>query len=487
MPAKKSGGQSGPLMTLVKFPLTVGWRIVFEPAHLIMWIIVDKIGDKQIWGSKKLMNSKKVKKVVSYVKEFRAVLVDYYDWPKIPGPMWKCKFCGVRAEWWCCDCAKKCCAQCAYIQHAPNTNGMMHSVEEIIKEKEKKGVHFLSPILPEVMFLCLAYYLIFRKTFFHEDYLTTQVVCPAVNELKSFTATMDANLFYYYKNMFYTWCDYEDSFMRFILDMWARTVVMETDNTILVFQTLPKALLYDLVLTATLCPILSMLYALLLSSIYHAESYIPRVGRLGELEKWAELFAVSGSWFGAGEYGSFPPETKWRTRPMWDIIEGFKYVKQRWLKRFRYYYDSSLFAMKNLAWQLVMGTMVVRLACIWLPLAPLFRFVASLLGLRSLIQYHQQIFAGTTNHIVNEPLLRSLAAKGWSLVAMVMSFLPQPMRHFGIVWAFLLCLVVAANAYFVHKILSMRREFFLRWFAGEMEKSLDFKQKLTLQARPKTD
>jgi len=471
-------------MSLIKFPFSLGWRIVFEPAHLIMWIIVDKIGDGQIWGAKRLLLYPSVKKTIAYVKEFRAVLVDYYKWPKIPSPLWRCKFCSKKAEWWCVECAKKMCPQCAYNQHAPGTLAMMHSVEEIVKEVDKIGVHFLSPILPELMFGFFAYWIIFSKTLLADDYLSSQAVCPAVDELRAISASVDATLFYYYKNMFFTWCDFEDSFMRFILDGWVRTLITGTDNTILVFQTFPKALLVDVVLMSTLCPILSVLYACLLTIVYTIESKIPRVGVLCEVEKYSEACASFGSWFGAGDATPFPPETKWRNRPMWDIVEGFWYARQRCFKRLSYYFDSSLDGMKNAAWQLLMGSMVFRLACIWLNLAPLFRGILSLVGFSSFIQSQQAKFSGAGSLIVNEPLLRSLASKAFSAAQPIIS--SSIFVKLSGVWAFFLVLAVIGNVYWVNYLVQARRKFFLGWFAegGTQETSLEFKQKLTLQKTP---
>lgn len=486
MPAKKGGSMTAfdAIQTVVKLPFNLAWMVVFEPLHLIMWIIVEKIGNKEIWGAEKLMADKngKMAVLVKFTKDFRGVLNDYYSWPKIASANFeKCKFCSKKGTWWCVDCSKRMCDQCAYIQHAPGTSPATHSVEEIVKAKDKKGVHFITPVLPHLMFLFVLGYALFRATLLSDNYLSTQVVCPVVNGMRGFTATIDANVFYHYKTSFATWCDYEDSFMRFILDLWVRTLVTESDNTALVFQNFPKAFLFELALTAAVVPVFSTIYAVLLALIYQLECMIPREDHLVKFEMYAEKVLDFTSVIGVSA-GNVPPETKRREKPMQDSIEGYRYRRARLTRRFNYYYASSMATLTSMAWQLLAGVLAARLALIWLDCAWIFRGILRVFCLGGYIAADKVRFAGAATNVVSEPLIRKLASVVLSVCSAMLEYMPSIVRRLSFVWFLLILVAVAINFFIVKAIMKeRRREELTSWMAAASKEGQNFGQKKTLK------
>lgn len=477
----------GAAWAAVLLPYNMAWMVVFEPMHLIMWIIVEKIGGKEIWGADRLMKNKNMATLVKWTKEFRGVLCDYYGWPKIAsgGGSPKCKFCSNKAKWWCVDCNKKMCPQCTYNQHTAGTSTASHSIEEIVTGKEKKGVHFLTPVLPELMFVFVVSYAFLRVNLLRDDYLSTQVVCPLVNAMRGATATLDANIFYYYKSSFATWCDVEDSFMRFILDFWVRTIVTGTDDTVLVFQNFPKAMLFDVILMAAAVPVFSVMYAILLAVIYQLECQIP--SDFVYLEEYAQKLAVSGqilSFLGiGGADGNFPPETKPRKRDDGDTIEGLKYKRARLFRRWDYYYHSSLDTLRQMAWQLLMGILVARLVCIWIDVLPLFlRGICRVFCLGGFIDADQVRFAGATSNVLSEPVIRKAVKIALSIGKSIVLSMPSVVAHASLVWAILIIIAVIINYFIISAIIMDRRRFQQKWSKeGGMEKALTFGQEKTLQ------
>merc|ERR1719343_678051 len=185
MPPKK-GAENG-VYAVIMLPFRTAAKIVFYPVQFLMWLIVDVIGKKDVTEDRHtrelqenfrwpfLMKRPFVKNMVGEVKKFRAVLYDYFGWKKVKtsGGGWKCKNCSKEARWYCVDTKKKLCSQCAYLLHAPGTSSEQGSVEELVR-KNKAHCHFITPILPEVMLICLFYYCFGGVTLITKDYTTSQ-------------------------------------------------------------------------------------------------------------------------------------------------------------------------------------------------------------------------------------------------------------------------------------------------------------------------
>lgn len=516
MPPPRKGADPF-FIQVLKLPFTIGWIIVFTPAHWFMWFLVDKVGDNHadskngagaIWISKWVMRKQKDKSIplhpiqkwgqtwVLFAKEFRYVLCDYVGWARISSPKWRCKFCSKEGSWWCVECKKKHCAQCAYNQHAPKTIANIHSLEKMKTPEETGGLHIITPILPDLMFLAFFYYLLFHVELMGPDYLTTQITCPVVSKVRGFTASVDANLFYYYKQSFFAWCDVEDSFFRFISDTWVRGIVMQKDNTLLVFQTLPAALLVNAGLRYTLVPIASIFYAILASLIYAVESRID-VDRtedpkpfLVQLEEFFQTW--NGSvFFGVGTRSDLPPPTHRRTRDALDPLEELWYIRDRRFRVLRYYRESTRMALMNLTWQTLMATLCVRLSCIWLNgVASTLKFVLGCVGFQSLITAQEQWYAGQWN-IVDERFLRGIAAYAYSLADSWLVLLPDSLKRLSYLWLVLLVLwvtfVTAGSTYLVY----YRRGFMKEWIGDksgcEMDNHMDFGQECYWMPKPKEE
>jgi hypothetical protein len=462
----------------IKLPYNLAWMVVFQPINIIMWIVLDKIGNREIWGLKWLPEKKWFKESVNYGKEFRTVLTDYYNWPKSAskGGGSSCKFCPKKAEWSCIECGKRMCPQCTYNQHAPDTNTVGHSIEEILKKTEVKGVHVVSELLPELTLLLFVFHLVFRVTLVSDDYLSTQVVCPIVNGMRSVTATVDANVFFYYKNSFAGWCDTEDSFMRFLLDFWVRTIVTESDNTALVFQNLFNALLFDVILMVTVVPVFSYVYAFLLDLIYQLECYIPQSETTDLLQAYAKKIDMTG-WL--------LRETKPRRRAEKDFIEGMKYEWSRLTRRLNYYSACCTGSLKKITWNVLRAVFALRLICINLNVAWIIRGVLRLIPfVGGFIDADKVRFAGASKTIVTEPILRKLAWTAGSLLQKFIGILPGWVYKVSFAWFCVILVVIALNSVLISKIIESRKRLKKEWANGGMKEALQFRETKTLQERP---
>jgi len=462
-----------------------------------MWVLVDKLADDRggvPWLSKWLMQKgpetpawkKTFQQAVAFIKEFRAILIEYFKWSKPKtNTGWKCKFCSKEAKWWCPNTKQKFCPQCAYNQNHANA----HSLEEMHSDWERKGFHIITPVLPDIMFAGLVYYMFFHVTLMGPDYLTTQVTCPVVSRARSFTAGFDANLFYYYKQSFFTWCDVEDSFLRFIMDGWVRSIVTQTDNTLLVFQTLPSALLVNVALSYTLVPFASFLYALLASAVYAIESRIELpTAAPGEPEPiWLSIHNFLWTWNGSvffadPQSSAFPPETKPRTRDASDPLEGFWYWKERTFRNLNYYYLSTGVSLQNLTSQLLMVTFYIRLACIWVGgFAGVAKVSLGMIGFQSLISAQEVWYKGASS-LVNEELLRDLAAKFYAIIDHWLRVLPPVCRQASFLWVFGLTLWVLCVSVFATYLVYYRRAFKDHW-AKDAKNHMNFGQANYLQPK----
>jgi hypothetical protein len=263
MGAKKGKG-GGPFA----FCMRVLYIPFYYPTYWFLWFVVELIGGQKIpLISKTLMEKKWIKDGVKFLKEFRGVLQQYLGMPGAAKPSGNCKNCGQKAKFWCMDCSKKFCPQCALHQHPPGTSSEQHSIEELCDNWSRDGVHILSPILPEIMAVLASLWMFTYVPMFEENYLTRADMCPVVSSFRQASAYLDPHLFYWYKASFTSWCNYEDSFWKLLTDAWVRGIVTETDSSLLVFMNLPQALLFEVVVVIVMVPIISVMYALLLNVV----------------------------------------------------------------------------------------------------------------------------------------------------------------------------------------------------------------------------
>lgn len=473
MPASKTARNG--ILDLAMLPFTIVARLVFFPVDLAMWIIVDKLGDDKGGGwtflARRCLQNQKFVDISKYAKEFRYVLNDYARWPRVASPAWRCKGCSGAGKYWCVDCGKKWCAKCCYHQHL-GTVAMGHSIEEIKTTWKHKGVHVISPILPEILVaLCLLYGL-FRIDFFGPDYLTTQISCPMVSQVRHVAGSVDTILFYHWKASFFSWCNSEDTFLRFVLDAWLRTIVTETDNTLLVFQTLPQAFLFNAVLMVCLCPLVSVLYAMLWNLVFFLESKIPRDDQsfLGEnlvlMESIVQTYSIAHC-FGLGNCTPLP-ETHFRMRAPTDVLEGLKYRWERITRHFRWTYRHTLAGLQNFAYYLIAFSLAFRLTCIWLGIGPLLRLILSWTGFGWLITAHEHQFGAAKRMLlISEPVLWNLLGTGKSTVS---ALVPRRVKLLCFVWVVLCGVFIAAACWVFDKILRQRRSF---WINKEPQVVLD--------------
>eukprot|EP00929_Paragymnodinium_shiwhaense_P087652 TRINITY_DN4778_c0_g1_i1.p1 TRINITY_DN4778_c0_g1~~TRINITY_DN4778_c0_g1_i1.p1 ORF type:complete len:630 (+),score=149.78 TRINITY_DN4778_c0_g1_i1:102-1892(+) len=103
--------------------------------------------------------------------------------------------------------------------------------------------------------------LLFVSRTWTDNYFRGEPVCPSVGSFRHALSYWDMNLFYWSKTSTTTYCDIEDSFWRFFLDSWFRGVVTSSDSWLLIWLTLPKALLFKLTLVKVMQPSLGFVYA----------------------------------------------------------------------------------------------------------------------------------------------------------------------------------------------------------------------------------
>mmetsp|Transcript_40739 Transcript_40739/g.93755 ORF Transcript_40739/g.93755 Transcript_40739/m.93755 type:complete len:509 (-) Transcript_40739:159-1685(-) len=506
MPPRKTGGYGYGVLGLLWMPWKVTGTILFYPAQLFMYMIVDVLGAEVIVKEKKVDESGKVtitearqnkypslvgvtskdkekgfdflKELVKYVKEFRYVLYDHFKWEKVKSPPWRCKGCSPgKAEYWCVEEGKKYCAQCAYNFHPPGSYAAVLSMEKITPQFNTH-CHFLTPILPELMMVALVFYCA-RSSVLTQDYLTTQSTCPMTNRVRTMAGNIDGTLYYYWKQSFSQWCDMEDSYLRFLLDTWVRGVVTETDNTLLVFQTLVQAFLFNIVLSYALVPLLSVAYAIILNFFYTLECLLPRNIVFEKLEVLADMLDCTSGIISGSH--TLPPETERRMRPSMDLMDWYKYEKQRKLKHLNYYYLTCVMFLTAISERILMAALVVRLGCCWFQLWPLLRSVCEVIpGVAGIIAKHEGWYSKAAGMLVDEAFIRQITSKGIAMTGTFTARVPTIVKRMCGAWVTIFVISVIAWGLFCHWMVRMRRAF---WAKGGPVKFLEFGQDKVLTKR----
>lgn len=488
MGAKKGKGGG-----LFAFCMRVLYIPFYYPTYWFLWFVVELIGGQKIpLISKTLMEKKWIKDGVKFLKEFRGVLQQYLGMPGAAKPSGNCKNCGQKAKFWCMDCSKKFCPQCALHQHPPGTSSEQHSIEELCDNWSRDGVHILSPILPEIMAVLASLWIFTYVPMFEENYLTRADMCPVVSSFRQASAYLDPHLFYWYKASFTSWCNYEDSFWKLLTDAWVRGIVTETDSSLLVFMNLPQALLFEVVVVIVMVPIISVMYALLLNVVFAIELYIPDTDLLRQVESVTNLFDITGNqYFGSAssaleDMDRKAPDTKPRRRDATDFMDASSYWFNRKMKYFRYFYNTTSASMRYFAWQVTMTVVCFRLACVWFGWGGYVRDLCAALGMQTKIATHQMWFQDAAGRmLLSESHVWSTASALPDVVKAFVSVMPEPLirsawmcgKMLIVAWI----LTAAAICSFAVVIVKQRRNFSKRWHSGGQAQALDFLQETIVE------
>jgi len=121
-----------------------------------------------------------------------------------------------------------------------------------------------------------------------------------------------------------------------------------------------------------------------------------------------------------------------------------------------YFYDTNA-ALQNGVQQLLVGTTVLRLACIWLNLGPVLRVLISSV-FHGTIAQQRVWFAGVHNDLISDQLLWQVG-KGLYKVSMQFTrHLPNIVKVSASLWMMFSAFALIVFAYFVDWVLKKRRE-----------------------------
>lgn len=277
-----------------------------------------------------------------------------------------------------------------------------------------------------------------------------------VSTVRSNVAWVDANLYARYKEQIFGWCDSEDSFWRFFLDLWVRGIVTDTDTTVLVMQTLPQAVLFDMVLLIVLCPIVAVFYAVLAALCRALEEYVGRTPETEELERQA--LTVAGYWGQAfGTVTSAPPQTAVRINSQTDPIEHALYMYNRQVRNVGFYFNSTYDYLQYAVQQWLVGVTVTRLACIWFRLGPVLRVLWSSL-FHGTVAQHRAWFVGAHDDFLTEKFLWKLGKSMGTVAIQFTKYLPDIAKVCLSIWFVLSVVTLIAFIYFCNWVVMQRRE-----------------------------
>mmetsp|Transcript_26455 Transcript_26455/g.63116 ORF Transcript_26455/g.63116 Transcript_26455/m.63116 type:complete len:490 (-) Transcript_26455:119-1588(-) len=326
----------------------------------------------------------------------------------------KCGNCKVTAEVYCVDCKKVMCKFCTTLLHHPDTKNEQHSLEDIVKENEDgvmPEVKIISPILLDLILVAAGMFFYFSSAGISPEYFSGASYCPGLARVRYWTARFDANVFFYFKNELAQYCDWEDSYWRFFMDTWIRSVLTNTDSWILLFASFLKAATFEEFLRIIITPVVAAVYATLAYIVRSIEFWLHKIlyerlegsthtvtKLLQRLSRVVQFIRVSSK-LGIDSVELAPP-THRRKRPASDIAEYFVYA---WRRRFRLldYYRAQARAVCNL---LLKGSLLaataLRIFCILFGGTPLLS-LAHLLGFGARADRHRDWFTEVTGTPVN--------------------------------------------------------------------------------------
>eukprot|EP00440_Ansanella_granifera_P044319 gb/GFBE01048033.1/.p1 GENE.gb/GFBE01048033.1/~~gb/GFBE01048033.1/.p1 ORF type:complete len:490 (+),score=128.15 gb/GFBE01048033.1/:1-1470(+) len=353
--------------------------------------------------------SSKEKKPVGKVTKFINSAKTWLPWKvAVKFKEAKCANCSKTAEVYCVDCKKELCKFCTTLLHHPDTKAEKHSLEDIVQKSDgvKPEVKIISPILLDILLVAAAWFLL-SGSGIKEDYFQGASYCPGLSRVRWWVAKMDANVFFYWKNDLAQYCDWEDSYWRFFMDTWVRSILTNTDSWILVITSFVKAIFFEEFLRIIVSPILSLFYALLAYLVRACEFTLHRIlyERLEDsnhtVTQWlqklsvivqkihfAEKFGITGSKKPA-------PPTYRRKRPSTDWGEYLKYMWSRRLRLLEFYQAQAVTVLNVLLKGSLAVTALVRVFCILFG-GQVFEGLAWCLGFGERAERHRVWFTETT-------------------------------------------------------------------------------------------
>jgi len=165
---------------------------------------------------------------------------------------------GRSAKAYCVEKEQVLCCKCVGLSTYPGMEGAewtLEAIDELHGDVQPITIFIVNVLV--VLFLLSALW----KSGVSDEYFKGASTCPALGVGRQTLARFDATLFYYYKSSLASYCDIEDSFWRLLMDGWVRGVVSGSDSYLLLFSTLPKALLFKTAVSTFLKPIYAVLYA----------------------------------------------------------------------------------------------------------------------------------------------------------------------------------------------------------------------------------
>lgn len=284
----------------------------------------------------------------------------------------KCTNCKKGADVYCVDCTRELCIFCTTLLHHPDTKLEWHSLEDIVKEDARPEVKIISPILLELILVSGAVFF-FSGTGISPDYFSGESYCPGVGRVRYWIARFDANVFFFLKNEFAQYCDCEDSYWRFFMDTWIRSVLTNTDSWILLLASFLKALMVEEFLRIIVTPVVAYLYAILAYFVRSVEFWVhnifyehfesqshPVTKVLDKVSRVVQSLRVADK---LGLDAKLAPPTYRRKRQATDVAE---YVLYMWRRRFRLmeFYRAQAHAVCNLLLKFsLLAAFILRIVC----------------------------------------------------------------------------------------------------------------------------
>ncbi|CAE7843253.1 Nef-associated protein 1 [Symbiodinium microadriaticum] len=326
-----------------------------------------------------------------------------------------CSNCKKDAEVYCVDCKRELCKFCATLLHHPDTKFEKHSLEDMVKPEDgvMPEVKIISPILLDLVLFFSACFL-FSGAGINAEYFSGTSYCPGLSRLRGWLVWMDANVFFYWKNELAQYCDWEDSYWRFFMDAWIRSVLTNTDSWILLIGSFIKALTFEEFMRIIITPVAAHVYAVLAYIVRSVEFWLHKIlyerlegsdhtitkilqvlSRMVQQIKFAQKLGI------ADTSVKLAPPTHRRKRPAEDWGEYLVYM---WGRRFRlleFHKAQAHSACGALLKYSLYAALFLRIFCIIFGGETLLN-IAYLLGFGGRAEQHQTWFTQMTGANIND-------------------------------------------------------------------------------------
>jgi len=274
-------------------------------------------------------------------------------------------------------------------------------------------VKIFSPILLDLVLFASACFL-FSGAGINAEYFSGTSYCPGLSRLRGWLVWMDANVFFYWKNELAQYCDWEDSYWRFFMDAWIRSVLTNTDSWILLIGSFIKALTFEEFMRIIITPVAAHVYAVLAYIVRSVEFWLHKIlyerlegsdhtitkilqvlSRMVQQIKFAQKLGI------ADTSVKLAPPTHRRKRPAEDWGEYLVYM---WGRRFRlleFHKAQAHSACGALLKYSLYAALFLRIFCIIFGGETLLN-IAYLLGFGGRAEQHQAWFTQMTGASIND-------------------------------------------------------------------------------------